>query len=42
MAHFFAHFFRPEFSFKVEYFENSLMDFNYFGLTLQDFERPLR
>ena len=29
-------------TFKVEYLENRLADFNDFGLTLQDFERPFR
>ena len=28
--------------FKVEYLENGLVDFNDFGLILQDFERPFR
>ena len=28
--------------FKVEYLENSLVDFNDFGLILQDFEQPFK
>ena len=28
--------------FKVEYLENGLADFNYFGLILQDFELPFK
>ena len=28
--------------FEVEYLGNSLADFNYFGLILQDFERPFK